>query len=56
MLMMTEEYISGFVELLASEVGSKESLEGSEQVLQLSLCTMAGLTTKKSWKLWQNWE
>jgi len=52
MLLLTEEDITSFGEFQDKTEDSKEQGDGTEQVLQLSLCTMARLTTKKSWKLW----
>jgi len=52
MLLMSEEELSGLDDLPDRNSNQAQELEDGGQTLQLSMCTMAGLTTKKSWKLW----
>jgi len=51
MLLMSEEELSGLDALPDKNSNQAQELEDGSQTLQLSMCTMAGLTTKKSWKL-----
>ena len=52
MLLLSEDEITELGEFQHHTTTTKDTLKDTTQVLQLSLCTMAGLTTKKSWKLW----
>ncbi|XP_027905740.1 uncharacterized protein K02A2.6-like [Vigna unguiculata] len=52
MLLLTEEEMTGLEGVQDKPETNDEMGAAKGQVLQLSLCTMAGITTKKSWKLW----
>ena len=52
MLLLSEDEITELGEFQHHTTTTKDTLKDTRQVLQLSLCTMVGLTTKKSWKLW----
>ena len=52
MLLLTKEEMTGLEGVQDKPEANDEMGAAKGQVLQLSLCTMAGITTKKSWKLW----